>query len=55
MFLAQAERFLFNWTVDDTKESLASAAGSLAIVEAARRSMLSGAAESVENSFMSEH
>lgn len=55
MFLAQAERFLFNWTVDDTKESLASAAGSLAIVETARRSMLSGAAESVESSFMGEH
>ena len=54
MFLAQAERFLFSWTVDDTKESLASAASSLAMVETARRSMLSGAVESVENSFMSE-
>jgi predicted dehydrogenase len=55
MFLAQAERFLFSWTVDDTKESLVSAADSLAIVETARRSMHSGAAESVENSFMSAH
>jgi len=55
MFVAQAKRFLFNWTADDTKESLATAAGSLAIAEAARRSMLSGRAESVNSSFMTTH
>jgi predicted dehydrogenase len=54
MFVAQAERFLSGWTVDDTKESLASAAGSLAIVEAARRSIHSGVVESVDHSFSSE-
>lgn len=48
MFVAQAERFLSGWTPDDTKESLASAANSLAIVEAARRSMHSGGAELVD-------
>jgi hypothetical protein len=55
MFVAQAERFLSHWTVDDTKESLASAAGSLAIVEAARRSIHTGAAESVDQSFRNEY
>jgi predicted dehydrogenase len=54
MFVAQAERFLSGWTVDDTKESLASAAGSLAIVEAARRSIYSGVVELVDHSFRSE-
>jgi predicted dehydrogenase len=54
MFVAQAERFLSGWTVDDTKESLASAAGSLAIVEAARRSIHSGGAELMDHRFMSE-
>ncbi len=48
MFVAQAERFLFGWTADDSKESLASAAGSLAIVEAARRSMHCGRSELVD-------
>jgi predicted dehydrogenase len=54
MFVAQAERFLSCWTVGDTKESLASAAGSLSIVEAARRSIQSGGAELVDHSFMSK-
>ncbi|HBN07150.1 MAG TPA: hypothetical protein DD435_00380 [Cyanobacteria bacterium UBA8530] len=47
MFVAQAERFLLSWTENETKESLAAAAGALAIVEAARRSLSSGAAEPV--------
>ena len=54
MFVAQAERFLSGWTLDDTKESLASAAGSLSIVEAARRSIHSGDAELVGHSFRNE-
>ena len=54
MFIAQAEHFLSNWTVDDTQDSLASAAGSLAIVEAARRSIHSGGAELVDLSFRSD-
>ncbi len=53
MFVAQAERFISGWTVGDTKESLASAAGSLAIVEAARRSMQSGLTELVDCGFVS--
>jgi predicted dehydrogenase len=48
MFVAQAKRFLSNWSADDTRESLASAANSLAIVEAARCSMMSGRAEPVD-------
>jgi predicted dehydrogenase len=47
MFITQAEHFLFNWSVEDTKQSLAAAAGSLAIVEAAQRSLHSGATEVV--------
>ncbi len=54
MFIAQAERFLFSWTATDTKESLEAAAGSLAIVEAARCSLSSGCAEAVDHSFMNE-
>lgn len=52
MFTLQADRFLNNWTLSDTKESLASAAGSLAIVEAAKRSMHSKSAEFVDRSYM---
>ncbi len=52
MFIAQAERFLANWTLDDTKRSLLAAANSLAIVEAAKLSMQSGRAEAVDNYFM---
>ncbi len=47
MFVAQAQRFLFNWSSADTAASLAAAADSLAIVDAARRSMLSRVAEPV--------
>ncbi len=47
MFTAQAERFLFNWLPADTLNSLAAAADSLAIVDAARRSMLSRSEEPV--------
>lgn len=55
MFVSQAERFLHNWTLNDTKESLAAAEGSLAVVEAAKRSINSGEAEPVDCSFMGEY
>ena len=48
MFVAQAQRFLTSWTQDDTRNSLSAAANSLAIVEAAKRSMKSGNVESLE-------
>lgn len=51
MFVAQAECFLNDWTLNDTKKSLSAAANSLAIVEAAKLSMLSGKAEIVDNCF----
>jgi predicted dehydrogenase len=54
MFVAQAQRFLTNWTLEDSKKSLSIAANSLAIVEAAKRSMLSGRAEPVDQCFMDE-
>ncbi len=54
MFVRQAERFLSGWTLGDTRESLASAAGSLAIIEAARRSMLSNCTESVDSSYVTD-
>ena len=47
MFISQAKTFLFNWSYVDTVSSLAAAADSLAVVDAARRSMLSQAAEPV--------
>jgi predicted dehydrogenase len=47
MFIAQAERFLFHWPPAETRASLAAAADSLAVVDAARRSMLSRKAEPV--------
>ena len=47
MFVAQAQRFLFNWSSADTAASLAAAADSLSIVDAARRSMISRVAEPV--------
>jgi predicted dehydrogenase len=49
MFFLQAESFLFNWSSVDTLTSLASAADSLAIVDAARRSMLSRTAEPIRS------
>lgn len=51
MFVAQAEHFLANCTLNDTKKSLSVAANSLAIVEAAKCSMLSGRAEVVNSCF----
>lgn len=48
MFFAQAERFVSHWCLADTVESLTAAGGSLAIVEAARRSMESKRAERVD-------
>jgi predicted dehydrogenase len=47
MFEAQAKRFLTDWTLDDSKSSLYAAAGSLAVVDAARRSLVSKKAEAV--------
>ncbi len=47
MFIAQAEAFLFNWSSANTVASLAAASDSLAVVDAAKRSMLSRAAEPV--------
>ncbi len=52
MFVAQAEQFLASWTPADTDEALDAAAGSLAIVEAAKRSMATGLAEPVDGSLM---
>ncbi len=52
MFVAQARRFLKGWTVADTLEALTAAAGSLAIVDAARRSLRSGGVEAVDHSVM---
>jgi predicted dehydrogenase len=48
-FVAQAEKFLFDWSLEDTIESLSAAANSLKIVEAAKRSMKSGKVESIRN------
>lgn len=47
MFYEQAKRFLDNWDKNDTIKSLNSASSSLAIVEAAKRSMKSGRKEKV--------
>ncbi|MDA8382265.1 MAG: Gfo/Idh/MocA family oxidoreductase [Betaproteobacteria bacterium] len=47
MFVDQAKHLLFNWTPEDTLGSLAAAADSLAVVEAAKRSMASRRAEPV--------
>jgi len=51
MFISQAERFVSGWTLADTKESLGAAAGSLAIVDAAKRSMTSGNIEVVYHNY----
>ncbi|QWD62355.1 Gfo/Idh/MocA family protein [Polynucleobacter sp. MWH-UH25E] len=48
MFEEQAKYFLNSWTIGDTKESLSNAFGSLAIVDAAKRSMKSGKPEPCE-------
>lgn len=47
MFEAQAKQFVSSWTQEDSSESLAAAGNSLAVVDAARRSMTSGRAEPV--------
>jgi predicted dehydrogenase len=47
MFIAQAEKFVYNWSSDNTLDSLASAANSLAVVDAAQRSMCSGRVERI--------
>jgi len=49
MFMTQTKKFVENWTDKDTTESLLAAGGSLAIVEAAKRSLGSGNVEIVEN------
>ena len=48
MFVAQARRFLFDWTPQDSRDSFAAAAASLAVVDSAKRSMKSGCAEPVQ-------
>lgn len=53
MFVAQARRFVSDWTPADSRESLAAAGGSLAVVDAARRSMASGCSEPVDGSIVS--
>jgi predicted dehydrogenase len=53
MFVAQAQRFVSGWTQADSRESLAAAGGSLAVVDAARRSMASGCIEPVDSSVVS--
>ena len=47
MFVTQAEKFISNWSSSDTITSLAAAKESLAVVDAARRSMISCAVEQV--------
>lgn len=51
MFEAQAKTFVCDWSAGDSADSLAAAGGSLAVVEAARRSMASGCAERVDVSW----
>ena len=47
MFISQAEKFIKNWKSEDTKNSLSAAYSSLAIVDAAKRSMKSGNVEDI--------
>ena len=47
MFYSQAKKFLIDWDENDTIKSLNSASSSLAIVEAAKKSMKSGKKEKV--------
>lgn len=47
MFISQAEKFINNWSSEDTKDSLSAAYCSLAIVDAAKRSMKSGNVENI--------
>ncbi len=55
MFIAQAQQFLRHWAAGDTENALNAAAASLAIVEAAKRSIASGAPEAVDDSCISQH
>jgi len=47
LFIAQARSFLHEWTTTHTENALTAAGGSLAIIDAARRSMASGKVEPV--------
>ena len=49
MIIAQAECFLTDWTLNDTKKLLSTTANSLVIFEAAKLSMRGGKAEIVDN------
>jgi len=49
MFYGQARKFINNWKNNDTISALNSASGSLEIVEAAKKSLLSGKKEKVYN------
>ncbi len=55
MFIAQAQQFLCHWTTGDTESALNAAAASLAIVEAAKRSIVSGTPQTVDGSSISHH
>lgn len=55
MFISQAQKLLFNWTVGDTESALNAAAASLAIVDAAKRSIVSGSPETVDGSSIGQH
>lgn len=52
MFFAQAKHFISSWTKEDTELSLLSAGSSIAIVEAAKRSIQNGTVERVDTSWM---
>jgi predicted dehydrogenase len=52
MFISQAEHFFSNWSYKNSEESLLSAGYSLAIVEAARKSMKSGNTENIPQSII---
>lgn len=47
LFISQARSFLHDWKTTDTENALIAAGSSLAVIDAARRSMVSGEAESV--------
>jgi len=51
LFFDQAYKFINNWTLEDSKNSLESAGNSLAIVIAAKKSLLSGQVEIIKDSF----
>lgn len=55
MFIAQAQKFLGHWTAGDSEGALNAAYASLAMVEAAKRSMVSGAIEAVDGSSISQY